>query len=39
MATIKQDGESKVRKGKEMYKQRELMKDKVSDKEIVRAAE
>lgn len=39
MATIKRIGESKVRKGKEMYKQREQMTDKVSDVEIARAAE
>ena len=39
MATIKRDGESKVRKGKEMYKQRERMRDKVSDKEIVKETE
>lgn len=39
IASIKSDGEFKVRKGKEMYKQKERMRDKVSDKKTVRAAE
>ncbi|KAJ4936612.1 hypothetical protein JOQ06_001201, partial [Pogonophryne albipinna] len=35
MTTIKRDGEPGVRKGKEMYKQREQKRDKESDKETV----
>lgn len=38
MATIKRDGEPEVRKGKEMYKQRERTRDKASDQEIAKAA-
>lgn len=39
MATIKRDGEAEVRKVKEMHKQKKRARDKVSDKEIVKAAE
>lgn len=38
MVTIKRDGEPEVRKGKEMYKQRERTRDKASDQEIAKAA-